>query len=154
MKISRSLATAATALTLVSALAGCSSTVTLEAAPQANNPACAQVSVRLPDQVEGLAKRSTDAQATGAWGNPAAVLLRCGLPGVTVSKLPCVSDNGVDWLVDNSKAPTYRFITFARNPATEVIVDSHGAAGVSVLSDLSAAIQSIPASKVCTTVSN
>ena len=154
MKISRSLATAATAIALVSALAGCSSTVTLEAAPQANNPACAQVSVRLPDQVEGLAKRSTDAQATGAWGNPAAVLLRCGLPEVTVSKLPCVTDNGVDWLVDNSKAPTYRFITFARNPATEVIVDSHGAAGVSVLSDLSAAIQTIPASKVCTTVSN
>jgi hypothetical protein len=128
--------------------------VSLEAAADSNNPACAEVSVRLPDQAAELDKRVTDAQATGAWGNPTAIILRCGLPPVEVSTLPCVTANGVDWLVDDTEKPSYRFITFGRNPATEVIVDSNKVAGVSALSDLSAAIQSIESTKQCTEVSN
>jgi hypothetical protein len=65
-----------------------------------------------------------------------------------------VTANGVDWLVDESAKPSYRFITFGRNPATEVIVDSTKVAGVTALSDLSAAIQSVEASKECTAVTN
>jgi hypothetical protein len=57
-------------------------------------------------------------------------------------------------LVDDSKKPSYRFITFGRKPATEVIVDSRKVAGVTALSDLSAAMQSIDATKHCSTVSN
>jgi hypothetical protein len=100
------------------------------------------------------AKRTTDAQATGAWGNPTAVILRCGLEPVEVSTLPCVTASGVDWLVDESAKPSYRFITFGRNPATEVIVDSNKVAGVSVLDELSSAIQSIEATKQCSAASN
>ena len=110
--------------------------------------------MRLPDTVAEMSKRVTDAQATGAWGNPTAVILRCGLPAVEVSTLPCVTASGVDWLVDDSKKPSYRFITFGRKPATEVIVDSNKVAGVTALSDLSAAIQSIEATKHCSTVTN
>ena len=96
MKISRSaLATLAT-LALVGSLAGCTAGVSLEAAPDSNNPNCAEVSVRLPDQIAGLDKRVTDAQATGAWGNPSSVILRCGLPSVEVSTLPCVTASGVE----------------------------------------------------------
>ena len=154
MKISRTALSLLAGLALVGALSACTATISLEAAADSNNPACAEISVRLPDQVAELEKRVTDAQATGAWGNPTAVILRCGLPLVEVSQLPCVTANGVDWLVDESAKPSYRFITFGRNPATEVIVDSTKVAGVTALSDLSAAIQSIEATKQCSEVSN
>jgi hypothetical protein len=154
MKISRTALALLTSIALAGSLSACTATVSLEAAADSNNPACAEVSVRLPDQAAELDKRVTDAQATGAWGNPTAIILRCGLPPVEVSELPCVTANGVDWLVDDSEKPSYRFITFGRNPATEVIVDSNKVAGVSALSDLSAAIQSIESTKQCTEVSN
>jgi hypothetical protein len=154
MKISRTALAILASFALAGSLSACTATVSLEAAADSNNPACAEVSVRLPENVANLSKRATDAQATGAWGNPTAVLLRCGLESVEVSTLPCVTASGVDWLVDDSKKPSYRFITFGRKPATEVIVDSTAVAGVTALSDLSAAIQSIPATKNCSSVSN
>ena len=154
MKISRTALAAMATLAIAGSLSACTANVSLEAAPDSNNPACAEVSVRLPVMVADQAKRVTDAQATGAWGNPTSVILRCGLPAVEVSTLPCVTASGVDWLVDDSKKPSYRFITFGRKPATEVIVDSRKVAGVTALSDLSTAIQSIEATKHCSTVSN
>lgn len=145
MKLTRIALAAALVLTAT----GCSSTVSLEAAPDANNPDCAAVSVRLPESIGELAKRSTNAQATAAWGTPTAVILRCGLPPVYASTLACVTTSGIDWLVDDSKAPNYRFITFGRNPATEVIIDSKVASGASVLDELAIAIGNIPATTSC-----
>ena len=154
MKISRTAFAFTAALLAAGTLTACTPIISLEAAADSNNPACAEVSVRLPATVANEAKRSTDAQATGAWGNPTAVILRCGLEPVEVSTLPCVTASGVDWLVDESAKPSYRFITFGRNPATEVIVDSNKVAGVSVLDELSSAIQSIEATKACSAVTN
>jgi hypothetical protein len=77
------------------------------------------------------------------------VLLRCGLAPVAVSTLKCVTEAGVDWLIDDTKAPTYRFITFARTPAIEVVVDSTKAAGVNVLDDLVSAVSQIAATDHC-----
>lgn len=131
------------------ATSGCASTVSLEPAELANDPACADVTVRLPESIAEHAKRVTDAQATGAYGDPTAIIVRCGLPGVTVSQLRCVSTSGVDWLVDDAEAPRYRFISFGRQPATEVIVDSEKAVGVSTLDALAPAIKSIPATATC-----
>lgn len=135
------------AVTLV--VSSCSATVTLDAAPEANDPACAEVIVRLPDSIGDLAKRTTNAQSTGAWGNPASVILRCGLPAVTASQLTCVTANDIDWLVDESNKPNYRFITFGRSPATEVIVDATAIAGVTAVESLAGAVQNIPATKRC-----
>ena len=149
MTFSRMLASLLAATAAVGALTGCSATVSLEPADLANDPACAAVSVRLPDTVDGLSKRTTDAQATAAWGEPAAAILRCGLAPVEVSSLKCVTTSDVDWLVDDSKAPSYRFITFARKPAVEVIIDSNHAVGVNVLDDVAAAVKHLPASKRC-----
>jgi hypothetical protein len=135
----------------VSTLSACAQVVTLESAPDANNPKCASVTVRLPEAIGAFKKRSTDAQATGAWGTPSRILLRCGLPEVKASTLTCVTAGGVDWLVDPSQAPSYRFITFGRNPATEVIVDSKHVSGVTALETLGAAIsQSVPVDRLCT----
>jgi hypothetical protein len=154
MKISRTALAILAIICIAGSVSACTATVSLEAAPDSNNATCAEVSVRLPDSVADQVKRVTDAQATGAWGNPTSVILRCGLPAVEVSTLPCVTASGVDWLVDDSKKPSYRFITFGRKPATEVIVDSNKVAGVTALSDLSTAIQSIEATKNCSTVTN
>lgn len=140
---------ASVAVLLASVLTGCTATVNLEVAEHANDPACAEVIVRLPDQIGELSKRVTNAQSTGAWGSPAAVILRCGLTEVAVSKLTCVTAGGIDWLVDDSKNPSYRFITFGRKPATEVIVDSTSISGVSVLEALGSAVENIPSYKTC-----
>lgn len=133
---------------LALSLSACTSTVSLQAAPASNDPGCAAISVRLPSDVDGNAQRSTDAQATSAWGNPTRIILRCGLPEVKASTLICTTIGGVDWLVDPSQAPSYRFITFGRNPATEVIVDYKHASGVSTIDALSQAVAAGPAADV------
>lgn len=135
-------------------LTGCTPVVNLDAAESANDPLCAEVSVRLPDELGELRQRETNSQATSAWGEPVAVLLRCGLEGVEVSTLPCVTAGEVDWLVDDAEAPTYRFISYARFPAVEVVVDSTAASGVTALEGLSQAVSQIPATKTCTEVVN
>ena len=132
-------------------LSGCAATVNLEPAADSNNPGCAEVMVRLPAQLGGLEERYTNAQATAAWGDPAAVLLRCGLDAVEVSALPCVSAGGIDWLVDDSLAPSYRFVSFARFPAVEVIVDSNNASGITSLEAIAGAVAQLPATKACLT---
>lgn len=131
-------------------LTGCAPTVTLEPAERANDPACAEVIVRLPDEVAEQSKRRVNAQSTAAFGEPVAVILRCGLESVEVSALPCVTAGDIDWLVDESAAPNYRFITFARSPATEVIIDSTKVAGVTVLEELAGSVGMISATKSCT----
>ena len=139
----------AAATVVVTSLTGCTATVNLEAAPLANDPACAEIIVRLPDVIGDQNKRVTNAQATGAWGEPSTIILRCGLEPVNVSSLTCVTASEVDWVVDDSKSPSFRFITFGRKPATEVIVDSTAVAGVTVLDTLAQAIKNIPATKSC-----
>ena len=64
-------------------LTGCTATVALDPAPDANNPACADVVVRLPDTIDSLQKRGTNSQSTAAWGEPTGVIFRCGLPAVS-----------------------------------------------------------------------
>ena len=133
---------------------GCAPMVTLEPAEDANNAECAEIIVRLPDELAGEPKRSVNAQSTAAWGEPVSVILRCGLEPVEVSALPCVNTGEIDWLVDDSNAPSYRFISFARFPATEVIIDSTKLAGVTVLEQLSSTIGILPATKRCTEPAN
>lgn len=151
MKISRRLITTLAATLVALSLSACSPVINLEPAELANDPACAEIIVRLPDAIGGLNKRVTNAQATGAWGEPTAVILRCGLEPVEVSSLPCVTASDIDWLVDDAEAPSYRFISYGRNPATEVIIDSTQIAGVTALDELAGAVQVIEATKRCTT---
>lgn len=143
-----------TLIPLLFLLAGCSATVNIEAAVDSNDPLCAEVSVRFPDQIADLSQRYTNAQATTAYGDPAAVLVRCGLAPVFASTLPCVTASEIDWLVDDSDAPNFRFVTFGRSPALEVIVDSESASGISALDALSQAVSLLPASAYCTEISN
>jgi len=135
-------------------LSGCAATVNLEAAEDANNPACAEVMVRLPQALGEHTQRFTNAQATSAWGDPTAVIIRCGLLPVEVSELPCVSAGEIDWLVDDSAAPSYRFISFATDPAVEVVVDSNRASGVTSLEGVAPAVSFLGQAKKCSELSN
>jgi hypothetical protein len=143
-------ALAALIVLALACLTACTPIVTLDPAPDATNPDCAEVSVRLPKSVAGEPLRETNAQATAAWGNPASILLHCGVTVPGPSTLVCVTLRGVDWLYDPSGAPNYAFTTFGRDPATQVIVNGDQASGTNALVDLAPAIGSIPATRQCT----
>ena len=136
-------------LALLGLLSGCAGTVALQPADAANDPRCADVMVRVPDFVAGLDRRSTNAQSTAAWGNPAAVILRCGLPDTGPSVLPCFTVDNVDWLRDDASDPNFTFITYGRNPAVEVLIDSNAVSGTAALSDLSIAVGTLEPLRVC-----
>ncbi|MDQ1206736.1 DUF3515 family protein [Microbacterium sp. SORGH_AS_0862] len=140
---------AAVALVLL-ALTGCSSTVALEPAPAANDPRCADVTAYLPQNVAGQDRRWTDAQATGAWGDPAAVILTCGVTPPGPSTLVCQTVSGVDWLVDDSDAPRYRLTSFGRTPAVEIYLDNDVVSSVDVLDSLSSLVAKLPKDGECT----
>lgn len=116
---SRRLAAFAGAVILAATLAGCSTTVHLEPADDANNPGCADVSARLAENVGGFDRVWTDAQATGAWGDPT-VVLRCGVEPPAPSELVCTTIGGVDWLVLDQEEERQRLVTYGRDPAIEV----------------------------------
>ncbi len=134
---------------LVASLAGCAGTVPLRPAEFANDPACAEVMVRLPDTVAGLDRRSTNAQSTAAWGDPAVVIVRCGLPDTGPSALPCATVDGIDWLRDATNDPNFAFVTFGRSPAVEVLIDSTAVGGTTALGELATAIGTIPVIDAC-----
>lgn len=151
--MARSLTAFSAAILLSVTLAGCAAAVALEPADDATNPGCAEVIVRLPDALGEQKLRETNAQGTGAWGDPATILLRCGVevPGPTTQQ--CVEVGGIDWIVDDADKPIFRFTTYGRTPATEVIVD-YDKASASALIDLVGAISPIPAENRCTDVSD
>lgn len=121
MPRSRRLAVVAASAALVAVLSGCSTTVHLEPADDADNPACAEVSVLLPDAVGDLDRVWTDAQATGAWGDPT-VVLRCGVEPPAPSAEVCTTIGNVDWLVLDQEEERQRLVTYGRDPALEVII--------------------------------
>lgn len=140
---------------IAAGLVGCTATVALESAEDAINPLCAEVMVRLPDTVGELAQRQTNAQGTSAWGTPATVTLRCGVPAPGPTTTLCVEAGGVDWIADDTQAPVYRFTTYGREPAVEVLVnqdDSTGTAivtGRAALESVADAVARIPQTTSC-----
>lgn len=114
-------ATTLGACVLAVALSACSTTVHLEPAKFSNDPECADVSVLLPDTVGDLERVWTDAQATGAWGEPT-VVLRCGVIPPGPSPDVCTTIGGVDWLVLGQEEDRQRLVTYGRDPAVEIII--------------------------------
>jgi hypothetical protein len=140
----------------VAALAGCTPTIGVPAAEDAANPRCAEVMLTLPDELGGdLPQVSTDAQATTAWGRAgAAVTLRCGVtpPGPSADCQQVESQTGtVDWIVQAGQDGTWRFVTYGRDPAVEVLVppaitEDHS---TSFIGDLAPAVSKVEATEHC-----
>jgi len=97
----------------------------MQPAKLANDPACAEIVSRLPKTISGQERRWTDAQATGAWGNPVSILMTCGLEAPGPTTLPCRTSDGVDWIIDESQAAENRYTltTYGREPAVQVFLN-------------------------------
>ena len=135
----RTIAVMVMCATSMVALAACSTTVSLQPAPDANNPRCAEVTVRFPQTLDGFERRWTAAQATGAWGEQGGgsnIIVACGVdvPGPTT--LPCSTLSGVDWIVDDTDAPYYRITSFGTDPAVQVYLDGDTVSRAEVLDTL------------------
>ena len=133
----RALALPLVAVTLL--LAGCAPTVSLTPAPQATSTRCAGVVVRLPERLGSLERRQTDAQGTGAWGDPVAVTLTCGVVTPQVSGTPCQTVGGVDWLIEGQRiagAQRQVLTTYGRSPGTQVVMDPEAVSPLNVLEAL------------------
>lgn len=139
---------------LTATLVGCSSDVPMDPAKDANNPECANVIVRLPPTLDGQERRYTNAQSTGAWGEPASALLYCGIEPSGPTTDECVSVNGVDWIIDDSRAPLYRFEAYGRSPGLEVIVDAEQVSGTNVIAELSSSVGVLPQIRQCTSIAD
>jgi hypothetical protein len=147
-------AAALAAAAFAALLAGCTPTVAMEPAAHANDVKCADVTVMLPDEVGGQKQDYTDAQATGAWGDPVTVQLRCGVTPLGPTTKPCVTvgsgQDAVDWVLTNDPdSSVLTYVTYGRTPAIEVTI-KHGSGGVSdanVLPDLAQAVARIPQSQ-------
>ena len=148
------LARALVVVVAAASLAGCASSVSLQPAKDADDPLCAEVTVRLPATIDGQERRWTDAQATGAWGEPGkgtAVILTCGVepPGPTTEACQAIEDvsgTSVDWLVVENEG-SWVFTTYGRVPAVEVTVPD-GVATAPVV-DLNRAVSLAPQSRHC-----
>jgi hypothetical protein len=131
---------AAASLALTVGLSGCSPVVsTAPAAEFANDPGCAEATVRMPDAISSYPLRQTDAQGTSAWGDPTVVLLYCGVPVPEVSDLPCVPVAGIFWLREEVDAG-FAFTTYGRDPAVRVVVDPDAVGPGVVLDELANAV--------------
>lgn len=155
----------AAALSLVgvalAALPGCAQRVSVPAAPDADDPLCAEVVLALPQDLGDLERRGTTSQASVAWGPLAdPVVLRCGVEPPTATTDRCVTaDDGttaVDWVAvpgeaDAEGASPWTFTTYGRTPAVEVLVPASvtSTRSTSFLLDLGPAISRVEAQRAC-----
>jgi hypothetical protein len=148
----RTIAVAAVATVLAGvALSGCSRTVIVEPAEDAANPKCADIMLTLPDEISGQKARTTSSQGTKAWGDPNIAVLRCGVtpPGPTTDQ--CVSVSGVDWISkpEDDDDATWKFTSYGRKPAVEVLVNRKAESGNDVLAAVSPALAKIKPEAKC-----
>lgn len=141
----------ATALLGLVLLSGCASTATVEAAPDAANPDCADVMLTVPDVLGDHELRPTTSQGTAVWGEPSQVVMRCGVVPPGPSPEHCVGADGVDWLALEEDEQTWRLVTYGRDPAVEVLLNLDGVASSTAMLGLAPAVQRVEQTRACTT---
>lgn len=139
----------AAALILAGTLTGCTPVADVDPAPDASNPACAEVMVTLPDELAGHPLRDTNSQATAAWGEPSQVILRCGVPALPPTTDPCASVNGIDWILREEDGQMWTATTYGREPAVEVLFNPDEAASSTILVQLEPAVSTIEQTRAC-----
>lgn len=135
---------------VMAGLSGCTPTIHMEPAPEANDPLCAEATVRLPASLGDQSRVWTDAQATAAWGTPSSVLFTCGLEPPAPTTQQCVSLSGVDWIVDDSETPNLTVTTYGREPAVQLYIDTTVLSADSALQSIAGAVQQLPKNGECT----
>ena len=141
-------AVSAGTLVLAAVLTGCTPAADVEAAPDAANPDCAPVMVALPENLAGADQRETTSQATSAWGSPAEIIVRCGVPVPGPTTDACATVNGVDWVL-REEGNLWTATTYGRDPAVEVLIDTEKVASSTVLVELENAVSRIDQTREC-----
>ncbi|MGN6599834.1 MAG: DUF3515 family protein [Actinomycetes bacterium] len=110
---------------------------------------CTDLTDHLPATVVGQKRRQATPRSplTAAWGDPP-VTLRCGVAASGPTTEQCVAVDGVDWLIDQT-AHGYRFLSYGRRPAVEVVVPDAYQPEVNALVDLAAAVARLPKVAAC-----
>lgn len=137
----RSRLIAASALVL---LGGCSSELQLSVPDEAGSPACSAAGALWPDTVAGQSGVTTDPPlaALAAWGDPP-ITARCGVPPPGPSPDPCLSVDGVDWLISEASDAVV-LTTYGREPAIEVSVPAAYGPGTLLLPAFAGAAATLP----------
>ncbi|MBP2435851.1 DUF3515 family protein [Microbacterium amylolyticum] len=136
--------------TFALALAACTPTINLEAAPHANTVECSEANVRIPDAFGDTQRVWTNAQSTAAWGEPTAIIYTCGLDEPAPTTLQCVRMQGVDWIVDPEEDSAYmRITTYGRSPAIQMYIDASAISPDAVLPGMAAAALQLPQTGEC-----
>ena len=136
---------------LAAVLTGCTPAVTVDPAENAADPGCAPAMLAMPGAVGEHEQRETTSQATTAYGDPTAAVVRCGVapPGPTTDV--CSSVNDVDWLLrqDAEDGSRWTATTYGRDPAVEVVFDGTAVPSSTLLVELGSAVEQIPAERRC-----
>lgn len=136
----------------------------MDAAPAADDPLCAEVMLAMPEEIDDRQQRETGSQGTSVWGDPARIVVRCGVepPGPTPEV--CVSAEGVDWLAveetraedvvvgegEEGDADQWRLISYGREPAVEVLLDAGEVPSSTVMLAMAGAVENIEQTRECT----
>lgn len=123
----------------------------LRAAERASGPACAGLAGRWPGRLDGHDRERVAVTGAEAWGG-GAVTARCGLVSPGPSPDPCMSVNGVDWLLELARSRQSGkkvLVSYGRTPAVEVTISPGVRAVDSVLIDLSEAVAPITQRSHC-----
>lgn len=130
-------------------LSGCTGVLVVDAAENAADPDCALPILLMPDQIGDLSQRTTSSQGTTAWGEPASVIVRCGVPEPAPTTDPCVNVDGVDWVQVRAEDDTWQFVSYGRSPAVEVLVTPSVVSGATALASVSSAVSEIEQTAQC-----
>jgi hypothetical protein len=113
------------ALGIASLLAACASAVPVPAAPYASDPECARVMLAAPESLGGLPMRATTSQATAAYGEDFAIIVRCGVEPPGPSDEPCVEvttgSTTLGWLI-SERDDAWVAVSFGRSPTVEATI--------------------------------
>ena len=135
-------------------LAGCSSAVQVDAAPEGADPVCAAVFAALPDEVAGGERRDTTSQGSSAWGEPP-VVLRCGVEVAGPTSDPCQvveapDGTSVDWVVSEPQGGRVVWTTYGRTPAVELSMPDVADVTAAAPLDVAEAVALVEQQRACT----
>lgn len=128
----------------------CGSTATVEAAEDAAHPDCAEVMLSLPEEIAEFPLRETTSQATAVYGDPSAVVIRCGVAPPGPSTEHCVTAEGVDWLAIE-REEDWQLISYGREPAIEVTLDIERVASSTAMVALGGSAEHVEQTRECST---
>ena len=123
----------------------------IEAKPPAyaSDRGCEDAARSWPKDVAGLSPYpvTTPSNAVRAWGKRPehSIIARCGVASPGPTQDACIDVNGVDWVQSPLGKDAYRYVTYGRTPALEVLVPSDlGGTPATYLPPFTKAAQAVP----------